>query len=37
MQKTKQLNRTLKMCNKYIGEIEWVKKKVKVFYVLQEF
>lgn len=34
-----ELNMTLKKCNKYIGEIEWVKKKVKqeVFYMLQEF
>lgn len=34
-----ELNITLKKCNKYIEEIEWVKKKVKqeVFYMLQEF
>lgn len=31
-----ELNRALKMYNKYIGEMEWVRKKVnqKMFYII---
>ena len=34
-----ELNRALKMCNKCVGKMEWVRKKInqKMFYILQEF